>query len=283
MASENRVESWIEKLISHDRTIALAALCAVIAASWLYLLAGAGTGMSPTAMTSWPMAIGAPEALSRAIATPVSWTSSYALAMFAMWWVMMMGMMLPSAAPVILLYARISGGRDRTAGVTRASLPAMVFVMGYLLVWGGFSAVAVALQWQFEAFGVLSPAMMSTSSGIFAGTVLIYAGAYQLSPLKRACLKHCQSPLAFITRHWRDGLLGALRMGLRHGLYCLGCCLGLMAILFFGGIMNLYWIAGLAVLVLLEKLLPSGARLSMATGSLLIVWGLWFLARPLFN
>jgi predicted metal-binding membrane protein len=123
--------------------------------------------------------------------------------------------------------------------------------------------------------------MMSTSSSIFAGTVLIYAGAYQLSPLKRTCLQHCQNPLAFITRHWRDGLPGALRMGLEHGFYCLGCCLGLMAILFFGGIMNLFWIVGLAVLVLLEKLLPFGARLSAATGPLLIAWGLWFLARPL--
>ena len=275
--------SWIEKLVSHEKTFVLAALCSVIAASWLYLLAGAGTGMSPLAMTSWQMAIGAPEALSMAIATPVNWTASYALAMFAMWWVMMMAMMLPSAAPVILLFARISGGRDKPAGVTRASLPPVAFVTGYVLVWGGFSAVAVALQWFFESLGVLSPAMMSTSSSIFAGAVLIYAGAYQLSPLKRACLKHCQGPLAFITRHWQDGLMGALRMGLQHGYYCLGCCLGLMAILFFGGIMNLYWIAGLAVLILLEKILPFGARLSFATGPLLIIWGLWFWAVPLLH
>ena len=122
---------------------------------------------------------------------------------------------------------------------------------------------------------------MSTSSNAFAGAVLIYAGVYQLSPLKRACLKHCQNPLGFIVHHWRDRLPGALRMGLEHGFYCLGCCMGLMAILFFGGIMNLYWIAGLAILVLLEKFLPFGARLSAATGPLLIVWGLWFLVRPL--
>ncbi len=268
--------SWIEKLLGFERILVLVALCSVIAASWLYLLAGAGTGMSPMAMTSWAMAIGAPEALSRAVATPVDWTPAYVLTMFAMWWVMMLAMMLPSAAPVILLHARISGGK--TAGMTRASLPAMAFVTGYLLVWGGFSAVAVALQWLFESLGVLSPAMMSTSSRIFAGAVLIYAGAYQLSPLKRACLKHCQGPLAFLTRHWRDGLAGALRMGLQHGFYCLGCCLGLMAILFFGGIMNLYWIAGLALLVLLEKLLPWGTRLSYITGPLLIIWGLWFWA-----
>ena len=275
--------SWIEKLVGHEKAIVLAALCTVIAASWLYLLAGAGTGMNPMAMTSWAMAIGAPEALSRAVATPVNWTPAYALAMFAMWWVMMMAMMLPSAAPVILLHARISGGKGKADGMTRASLPPAAFVTGYLLVWGGFSAGAVALQWLFESLGILSPAMMSTSSRIFAGAVLIYAGAYQLSPLKRACLKHCQGPLAFITRHWQDGLMGALRMGLKHGFYCLGCCLGLMAILFFGGIMNLYWIAGLAALILLEKLLPFGARLSTATGPVLIVWGLWFWAMPLLR
>ena len=273
--------SWIETVVSHEKGLVLAALCTVIAASWFYLLAGAGTGMSPMAMTSWSMAVGAPEALSRAVATPVNWTASYALAMFTMWWVMMMAMMLPSAAPVILFYARINGGRDKTAGVKLASQKTMVFVTGYLLVWGGFSGVAVVLQWQFEALGVLSPAIMSTSNSIFAGAVLIYAGAYQLSPLKRACLKHCQGPLAFITRHWRDGLLGALRMGLQHGFYCLGCCLGLMAILFFGGIMNLYWISGLAVMVLLEKTLPFGARLSYFTGPLLIIWGLGFLSRSL--
>ncbi len=275
--------SWIEKLVSHEKTLVLAALCSVIAASWLYLLAGAGTGMSPLAMTSWQMAFGVPEALSRAVATPVNWTVSYAFAMFAMWWVMMMAMMLPSAAPVILLYARISNGSKESAGTARTGVPVAIFATGYGLVWGGFSGVAVALQWFFETLGVLSPAMMSTSSAIFAGAILIYAGAYQLSPLKRACLKHCQSPLAFITRHWRGGLMGALRMGLEHGFYCLGCCLGLMTILFFGGIMNLYWIAGLAVLVLLEKLQPFGARLSTASGPLLIIWGLWFWARPLLQ
>lgn len=269
----------IERIFTHERAIVLAALCLVIAASWSWLLTGAGTGMNPLAMTSWEMAIGAPDAMSRAVATPIQWTISYAIMMFAMWWGMMIAMMLPSAAPVILLYAKISGEGALSTDTMQASLRPAAFVAGYLLAWGGFSGLAVALQWLFKSLELLSPAMMSTSSNAFAGGVLIYAGAYQLSPLKRACLKHCQNPLGFIVHHWRDRLPGALGMGLEHGFYCLGCCMGLMAILFFGGIMNLYWIAGLAFLVLLEKLLPFGARLSTATGPLLIVWGLWFLVR----
>jgi predicted metal-binding membrane protein len=267
-----RSASWVEKTLNHERLLVLAALCAVILASWSYLVAGAGTGMSTIAMTSWSMAIGAPEALSTAVATPADWTASYAFTMFAMWWVMMVAMMLPSAAPVILLYAKVSGAEG-------SDLPGFVFVTGYLLAWGGFSLAAAMLQWLFERAGVLSPYMMNTSSNFFAGSILIYAGAYQLSPLKRTCLKHCQSPLGFLSHHWKPGLWGALRMGLHHGVYCLGCCVGLMAILFFGGIMNLYWIVGLAVLVILEKLLPFGRKIPYVTGPALIIWGLAFLAR----
>ncbi len=270
---------WIESLAEHERLLVLTALCAVILGSWLYLLAGSGTGMSTWAMTSWSMAIGSPQALSMAIATPVSWTFNYALTMFGMWWVMMIAMMLPSAAPVILLYAKVNAGTLKASGTTYSDLPVAAFVTGYLLIWGVFSGCATVLQWLFESFGFLSPAMMSTSSAVFAGIVLIYAGVYQVSPLKRACLKHCQGPLAFISHHWRSGADGALRMGLQHGIYCLGCCLGLMAILFFGGIMNLYWIGGLALLVLLEKVLPYGSKLALVTGPALIVWGATFLAR----
>lgn len=267
-----RPASWIERTLNHERLLVLAALLAVILASWIYLLAGAGTGMSTIAMTSWSMAIGMPDALSMALATPVDWTASYGLTMIVMWWVMMIAMMLPSAAPVILLHAKVSAAEG-------SMFPSLMFVAGYAMAWGGFSLVAASLQWLFERTGVLSPYMMNTSSSLFAGGILIFAGAYQLSPLKRACLSHCRSPLGFLTHHWKPGTSGALRMGLHHGAYCLGCCLGLMAILFFGGIMNLYWIAGLALLVLMEKLLPLGMRLSYLTGPALIVWGVTFLAR----
>lgn len=264
--------SWIERTLHHERTLVLGALWAVIIASWIYLLTGAGTGMSTFAMSSWEMALGTPQALSTAVATPVSWTVGYALAMLAMWWVMMVAMMLPSATPVILLHAKISGAEGNL-------LANALFAAGYVLMWGGFSAVAATLQWLFESFGVLSPYRMNTSSAYFAGAILIYAGAYQVSPLKRACLKHCQGPIAFLTHHWSPGNWGAFRMGIHHGAYCLGCCAGLMAILFFGGIMNLYWIIGVAILVLAEKVLPIGVKLCFYTGPLLIVWGLTFLLR----
>jgi predicted metal-binding membrane protein len=267
-----RSAGLIERTLNHERLFVVVSLCAVIIACWAFVLTGAGTGMSTFAMSSWSMAIGAPEALSRAVATPVAWTPSYALTMIAMWWVMMIAMMLPSASPVILLHAKVSSAEG-------SAVPSIVFTSGYALAWGGFSLAAAATQWLLESAGVLSPFMMNTSSAIFAGMILVYAGAYQLSPLKRACLRHCQSPLGFLTHHWQSGTWGALRMGLHHGVYCLGCCAGLMAILFFGGIMNLYWIGGLAILLLLEKLLPAGMRLSYLTGPALILWGLTFFIR----
>lgn len=272
---------WFERLLSLDRVLLLLVLGAVIVASWLYLLAGSGTGMNTWAMTSWSMAVGAPEALSRAIAVPVFWTPSYTLTMFGMWWIMMVAMMLPSATPVILLYAKISKGTLKTPGMIRNAVPVASFIAGYLLIWGGFSGLAVGLQWGFESLGLLSPSMMSTSSTVFAGAVLVYAGVYQISPLKRACLRHCQGPLAFISHHWRSGMGGALKMGLQHGIYCLGCCLGLMAILFFGGIMNLYWIGVLALIVLVEKILPFGSKVPYFTGLLLIAWGGTFFLRAI--
>jgi predicted metal-binding membrane protein len=210
-----------------------------------------------------------------AMATPADWTFNYALLMFFMWWVMMIAMMLPSAAPMILLHARVYRSDKARAGET-GLLPTAAFTAGYLLAWGLFSAIAASLQWTFEWAGVLSPMMMNSTSLLFAGTILLFAGAYQLTPIKQACLRHCRGPLQFLSRHWRSGVGGAFYMGLHHGAYCLGCCWGLMVILFFGGIMNLYWIIGLAIIVLLEKVLPLGPRLSTVTGGLLLIWGASF-------
>ena len=129
------------------------------------------------------------------------------------------------------------------------------------------------MQWGFERIGVLSPMMMNSTNRAFAGLVLLFAGLYQLTPLKQACLRHCRSPAVFLINRWQDGMAGSLRMGLEHGFYCLGCCWGLMAVLFFGGIMNLYWIIGLALIVLAEKVLPAGTRFSLFTGVVLALWG----------
>ena len=200
---------------------------------------------------------------------PVAWTPGYAVLMFFMWWIMMMAMMLPSAAPMILLFAVINR-KQRDKGAPY--VPTGIFAAGYLLVWGAFSLVAVSTQWGLERSGLLSSAMASTSVLLGAG-LLIAAGVYQLTPLKHACLRHCRSPFAFITQHWRLGDLGALRMGIEHGAFCTGCCWFLMALLFYGGIMNLYWIVGLALYVLLEKTIPAGHWLGRIAGVLLIAWG----------
>ena len=141
----------------------------------------------------------------------------------------------------------------------------------------GFSVIAAALQWSFETAGILSPMLMNSTNALFAAGILLFAGLYQLTPIKQACLRHCRGPIQFLTQHWRKGTAGAFRMGLDHGAYCLGCCWGLMAILFFGGIMNLYWIVGLAVIVLLEKVMPLGRQLSYVTGSLFLIWGAAYL------
>jgi predicted metal-binding membrane protein len=277
--------SGLERLLLRDRAIVIASLLAIIVTSWFYVFSGAGTGMSAWDMSSLWMALGwasqketmdlssGMAATMASMATPAVWTLRYAVLMFFMWWVMMLAMMLPSAAPMILLHAMVDRKTRQRQGESGGVLSSAVFSSGYLLAWGLFSLAAVALQWAFELSGILSSSMMNATNTGFAGIILLVAGAWQLTPLKQACLKHCQGPLQYLTQHWRSGTLGTFRMGLQHGAYCLGCCWGLMGILFFGGIMNLYWIIGLAIIVLLEKLLPIGALVSRITGGLLLVWG----------
>ncbi len=199
----------------------------------------------------------------------------YVLLLFAMWWTMMMAMMLPTAAPAILTYARLS---RKFAEKGAHAAPLGLFVAGYALVWTGFSVLAVALQILFGEVIALSM-MMAVTSALVGGALLIAAGFYQLSPLKAACLRKCQSPLIYLGSNWKPGNAGALRMGLAHGLYCLGCCWVLMGLLFYGGVMELRWIVGLALYVAIEKLVPAGNRLSQFTGLLLIGWGVWTVFR----
>jgi len=204
-----------------------------------------------------------------------TWTLGYTWLMFVMWWLMMIAMMLPSAAPMVLLHATVT--RNGSPGHSRQLvLASTAFVTGYLLMWGAFSLLAVVAQWMLQREGLLSPMMMSTSRLLGAG-LLLAAGLWQLTPIKSACLRQCQSPVSFFSRHWRAGTYGAFGMGIKHGAYCLGCCWFLMALLFYGGVMNLIWIAGLALLVLIEKLLPRGETFGKVTGVLLIAWGAWLL------
>jgi predicted metal-binding membrane protein len=198
------------------------------------------------------------------------WTPAYAVLMFSMWWVMMIVMMLPSAAPVLLLFARINRKRKRPDSPL---VPTSVFAAGYLIAWGGFSSIAAGLQWTLEATNLMSP-MLRTTNVWLGAAILVCAGLWQLTPIKTACLHHCRTPLGFLIGNWRAGRWGAFRMGLGHGLYCLGCCWFLMALLFFGGVMNLYWIVGLTALVLLEKFIPFGHWLARTIGIVLVGWGL---------
>jgi len=254
----------LEALLRRDRAVVIAALVAVIAVSWLWIVLGAGMGMSAIEMTRMPRDM---------IMTPAVWSPGYAILIFLMWSVMMVAMMLPSAAPVLLIFARASRRQD-DAG--RPWTPTGCFAAGYLTAWIGFSAAAAALQGGLEASGLLSAMMVPTVPWLGAA-ILIAAGLWQLTPLKHACLRQCRSPIGFLTAHWRAGSVGAFRMGLQHGTYCLGCCWFLMALLFFGGVMNLWWIGGLAAYVLMEKVLPMGHWLGYGVGVALIAWGAYLL------
>jgi len=242
--------------------VLVAGLAAVLVMAWGWLVAGAGMEMSAVEMTAM-------AGMDGWLMRPAVWTPAYAVLIFAMWWVMMVAMMLPSAAPMLLLFARVNR-KDKSAGAPL--VPTALFAAGYLLGWAGFCAVAAALQWGLESARLLSPMLATTNRWLGAG-ILIAAGLSQFTPLKAMCLRHCRTPLGFLLGNWRSGRLGALRMGLEHGAFCLGCCWFLMALLFFGGVMNLYWIAGLAVFVLLEKTVPLGHWLGRLAGAVLVAWG----------
>jgi predicted metal-binding membrane protein len=201
-----------------------------------------------------------------AMPPPFGWAAAV-----AMWWVMMVAMMTPSVTPLVLLYVRVL--RHHRGNASRVALaPAVYVAAGYLAVWLAFSLVAASVQLLVLRTGYLSSTMLWSSSALFSAAVLALAGLYQLSPLKSACLAHCRGPVEFLTRHWRPGRLGAVRIGVRHGAYCVGCCWMLMALLFVGGVMNLAWIAALAILVLVEKLAPAGPTVSRASGAVLLAW-----------
>ncbi len=201
----------------------------------------------------------------------------YVLLLFVMWWTMMMAMMLPSAAPAILIYASM---RRSMAAKSGAQQPLIVFVLGYVAIWTAFSAAAVILQIATHSVFELTP-MYALTSALVGGVLLLAAGAYQFTPLKSACLRHCQSPFMYFARNWKNSASGVFGLGLRHGLYCLGCCWVLMLLLFYGGVMELTWIVGLAVFVAAEKLLPVIGPLRHVAGAGLLLWGAYTLAMAM--
>lgn len=247
--------STLQWALKRERWIVSGSLAGVIALAWAYILAGAGMTMGE--MSS-----------SGASAMPI-WTPGYFVLMLIMWWVMMIAMMLPSAAPMILLFAALNAKNEQAGN---RAVPTYVFAAGYIAAWGGFSVVATGLQWALEELTLLTP-MMARASVAFGAALLISAGLYQLTPLKHACLRHCRAPLHYLGRRWRNGMEGALSMGFEHGVYCIGCCWVLMALLFYGGVMNLTWIIGIALYVLVEKVAPAGHWIGRFSGVGLVVWG----------
>lgn len=239
-----------------QRHLALAGLVGVTALAWIYLAAiggdlpgDRGVGLEP--------------------AQPRPWQAVDVWLTFVMWAVMMVAMMLPGAAPTILLYATVSR-RQRERGGRGGSMA--LFTAGYVLAWTGFSVAATGLQWGLHDAGLATPGGMRVSP-LLGGALLVAAGVYQWTPLKHACLEHCRSPLDFVLTRWRKGTRGALAMGLEHGTFCLGCCWVLMLLLFAGGVMNLLWVAAIAAFVLLEKTVPFGRPVAAVTGAILILAG----------
>jgi predicted metal-binding membrane protein len=259
----------VEAALRRQRALTLAALAVLTLLAWAWLLHGAGMGMAARAWLPFLPQPPADEAMA-GMAMAGGWSTADLLLALAMWWVMMVAMMLPAAAPTILLYAMVARARGKAVPAAPG-----YFLAGYLVVWGLFSLVAAALQDALQRTGLLAPMTMTSTVRWLSAAVLLAAGIYQLSPLKDACLAQCRNPAAFLSRHYRPGRRGALRMGAIHGAFCLGCCWLLMALLFVGGVMNLAWIALLALLVAGEKLLPGGRRLGQAAGLAFIGWGAW--------
>jgi predicted metal-binding membrane protein len=253
----------MDKVLNRDRWVVLAALAAVVALAWAYLayivLAQPAMDMDAIAMAAMP---------------PPVWDARYFAATLAMWMVMMVGMMLPSAAPTVLLFDALliqgdPGRRDRRATA--------LFAAGYVLAWAAFSILATTAQWVLSEAMLLS-AMMTGKSPVFAASLLVIAGAYQFTRWKTACLSQCRSPAEFLVKHRRRGPMGPLLMGLQHGVQCIGCCWALMALLFAFGVMNLVWVAALAIFVFVEKLAPTGPRVGRVGGLLMICAGLTMMA-----
>ena len=253
----SRPSTLLESALRYDRTPILLLLVLLPAASWLWIVMMARDMYGPmTGASAWMM-------------TP-RWDVAHLLLLWAMWAVMMTAMMLPSASPLVLLY----GAAVRRTVADASPRRIYALAAGYLALWALFSLAATVIQRVLASLLLLSP-MMEAASSRMTAALLVVAGVYQVTPAKLACLRACQSPLGFLMSHWRDGLSGAFRMGLQHGMYCVGCCCALMLLLFAGGVMNLAVIAALTAFVALEKFVSLGRRGAAVSGVLLLAVALW--------
>lgn len=265
------IDGTLERVLRRDRLIVAGALAAVAALAWAYVLwLAADMDMGGMNMSGFRMI---PAGIGLMAPATAPWSVVEFAFVFVMWVTMMVGMMAPSATPMILMYARI-GRQGKIAGKPFAATG--WFAAGYFLAWIGFSLAATFVQWVLEREALLDPRMVSASNTL-AAIVLIIAGGYQWTPLKDVCLAQCRTPFGFLMSHggFRGDVLGCLRLGLLHGVYCVGCCWVLMALLFVVGVMNVLWIALLALLVLLEKLAPSGRWIARAAGLVCVIAGMW--------
>ena len=268
----NEGAGGLEQLLRRDGFIVGGSLLAMTMISWLYLV------LLTARMVAGDMSLMGMGTMTMDAAMDMQhqpWSLATFSLILVMWWVMMIGMMVPSAAPMVLIFARVQRKKlpDENPGLRIA-----LFMLGYLLLWLAFSFVATLLQWGLASAVLLSPMMVASSTDLGAA-VFFTAGIYQLTPLKQACLANCRSPISFLSSHWRQGDWGAFRMGLTHGAYCVGCCWFLMGLLFFGGVMNLLWIAAIAIFVLLEKVLPYARWFSRATGLGMLCFSVFLIAQ----
>lgn len=253
-----------ESLIKNDRLFIYLGLIIIAALAWAYMF-HLGNEMNKMDMS-----------MAHLMPNMQVWDFTKFLLMFVMWAVMMVAMMLPSVAPAALVFAKVYRKRKSEG---KPFIPLSVFLSGYFTVWTAFSLAATTAQWLLQKTALLSPMMVSTSP-FLGGTLLLAAGLFQFAPLKHACLNQCRNPLDFLISEWREGAYGAFIMGVKHGYFCVGCCWMLMALLFVAGVMNLLWVAAIALFVLVEKVLPYPVWTGRIGGIFLILWGLWMLASP---
>jgi predicted metal-binding membrane protein len=268
--------STLEALLRRDRLIVGSALGVIAMLAWAYVIwLAADMGMGGMNMSGFRMV---PAGMGIMAPAAAPWSAVEFTLVFVMWAVMMVGMMAPSAAPMILMYAHV-GRQAKIAGKPLAATG--WFAAGYFLAWAGFSLAATLVQWMLERKALLD-ARMESASIVMGAIVLIVAGVYQWTPLKDACLAQCQTPFRFLMSHggFRSTVPGCVRLGFLHGTYCVGCCWTLMALLFVVGVMNVLWIAALALLVLLEKLTPWGRSVARVAGAVCIAAGVWMLFSP---
>ena len=254
------MNSSAENLLKRDRLIIVIGLIAICLLSWMYIIY--------LYKQMYPMNM---DAFLFAMPMTATWTLVDFSLLFLMWFVMMIAMMIPSVTPLILIFSMVNRKKKQNKNPFVSSY---YLLAGYLIIWAVFSLLATLLQWFFQHLNWLNPDMVVTNK-IVGGIILLLAGLFQFTPLKRQCLQYCQTPVSFIHTQWKEGKSGALKMGIKNGMYCLGCCWILMLLLFVSGIMNLLWIVLISLFVLTEKLLPRFTWISWLAGVLLILYGAW--------